>query len=164
MEKVDTEKLTRETIRKGGILSLLYFDIHAKTKEQVIDLATGFVNTIIERPGVAFARGEIEQPEENVATKSYSTSVQIKTLNKNLISLIGICMDYSPFAIEILEPSDIRLEASDIQEIASALSSAATEYKKYVLQKLASPQEKFAIEADLQKRAEMGRRLLKEGK
>ena len=28
----DAEKLTRDTIKNGGVLAMLYFDIHARTK------------------------------------------------------------------------------------------------------------------------------------
>jgi hypothetical protein len=56
----DVEKLTRDTVKDGGVLAMMHFDIHAKSKELVQELGTGFVNSIIQKEGVVFALGEID--------------------------------------------------------------------------------------------------------
>ena len=58
----EVEKVTREVVEKGGILAVLYFDIHAATKDAVRQIGTEFINQILQREGVVYALGEIDEP------------------------------------------------------------------------------------------------------
>jgi hypothetical protein len=157
----DAEKLTRETIKDGGILAMLYFDVHAKTKELVQELGAGFVNSIIEKPGVVFAYGEIDDPVGGEEGKNWSSSIAVKVLTTDLSSLVGICMAHSPFSVEIMRPDEIRLQISQMHDLLGTISAASAEYKKYIVTKLAKPEDLAQIEEDLKKRAEMGKKILK---
>ncbi|MEW6036361.1 MAG: hypothetical protein AB1529_07140 [Candidatus Micrarchaeota archaeon] len=160
----DVEKLTRDTVAGGGVLAMLYFDIHAKTKELVQELGTGFVNSIIQKPGVVFALGEIDEPAGGEEGKNWSSSIEVKVLTKDFSSLAAICMAHSPYTVEILRPDEIRLPLSQAHELLGTMSATTAEYKRYILTKLSKPEELLQLQENLRKRAEMGKKLLKKEK
>lgn len=157
----EAEKLTRKTIENGGVLAMLYFDIHAKSKELVQSLGTGFVNKIVHKPGVVFALGEIDEPIGGEEGKNWSSSIALKVLTADFQSLVSICMAHSPFTVEILRPDEIVLKPHAIHELLGVVSAATAEYKRYIVTKLAKPSELAQIEEDLRRRAEMGKKILK---
>lgn len=158
----DVEKLTKDTVKNGGVLAMMYFDIHAKSKELVQELGTGFINGLIQKEGVVFALGEIDEPIDNGEGKNWSSSISVKILTKDFLSLAAICMAHSPFTVEILRPDEVRLPLSEAHEVLSVMSAATAEYKRYILTKLAGPEEKAQIEKNLKVRAEMGKKILGE--
>ncbi|MFH0737656.1 MAG: hypothetical protein V1827_03820 [Candidatus Micrarchaeota archaeon] len=157
----DVEKLTKDTIANGGVLAMLYFDIHAKTKELVQELGTGFINSIIQKKGVVFALGEIDEPAGGDGDKNYSSSIEVKILTRDFSTLAAICMAHSPYSVEILRPDEVRLELSEVHKLLGTMSAITAEYKRYILTKLSKPEELLSMQDNLRKRAEMGRKLLK---
>jgi len=160
----DAEKLTRDTIKDGGVLAMLYFDIHASTREALQELGTGFINSIIHRGGVVFAYGEIDEPVDGGQGKNWSSSISVKVLTKNFVTLGTLCMAHSPFTVEILRPDEIKLQLSEAHELLGNMSATTADYKRYILTKIAKPEELAGLENALRKRAEMGQKMLKEGK
>jgi hypothetical protein len=158
----DVEKLTKDTVNDGGVLAMLYFDIHAKSKELVQELGTGFINSLIQKEGVVFALGEIDEPIDNGEGKNWSSSISVKMLTKDFMTLGAICMAHSPFTVEILRPDSITLPLNKAHELLGIMSAATAEYKRYILTKLAKPEEKAQIERNLKMRAEMGKKILGE--
>lgn len=157
---VDVEKLTKDTIRDGGVLALLYFDIHAKDKESVQQLGAGFVKHILEKPGVAFALGEIEEPMEGEEGQNFSSSIEVKILTKDFLTLANICMENSPFTVEILRPDTIELPLNQAHGLLSNIAATTAEYKRTILTKVASPAEIAAFQHQMKIRAEMGKKML----
>jgi hypothetical protein len=156
----DVEKLTRKTIENGGVLAMLYFDLHAKSKEAVKELGTGFVNSVVQKPGVVFALGEIDEPVGGEEGKNWTTSISLKVLTKDFLTLAGLCMAHSPFSVEILRPDEIRLQLSEAHEVLGNMAATTAEYKKYILMKLAKAGEMASIEETLKRRAELGKKIL----
>ncbi|MDD5340705.1 MAG: hypothetical protein PHV13_05700 [Candidatus ainarchaeum sp.] len=159
----DVEKLTRDTIKNGGVLAMLYFDIHAKTKEALQELGTGFINSVIQRGGVVYALGEIEEPVDGGAGKNWSGSISIKVLTKDFVTLGVLCMAHSPFTVEILRPDEIKLQLAEAHELLGTMAATTADYKRYILTKISKPEELAGLEEALRKRGEMGQRILKKG-
>jgi len=160
----DIEKLTRDTVKNGGVLAMLYFDIHAKTKESVQELGTGFVNSVIQKPGVVFALGEINEPIGGGEGKNWTSSIELKVLTKDFATLANLCMAHSPFTVEILRPDEIKLQLSEAHELLGTMSAITAEYKRYILTRLAKPEELANIEQTLKRRAQMGKEILEKKK
>ncbi|MEM2908595.1 MAG: hypothetical protein QW590_03560 [Candidatus Bilamarchaeaceae archaeon] len=159
-DKKDIKKITEKTIAEGGVLALLYFDIHAATKEDVQNLGAGFIQHIIYTPGVVYALGEIDEPIAGGEGKNYSSSIELKVLTKNFSTLANICLTHSPFSIEILRPNDIRFSLSEAHELLALLSATTADYKRLILTKLAKPEEIAELQRQLVFRAEAGKKLL----
>lgn len=157
----DAEKLTGDTVKNGGVLAMLYFDVHAKTKEALEDLGRGFINTIIQREGVVFAYGEIDEPVGGEAGKNWSSSISVKVLTKDFTTLASICMAHSPFTVEILRPDEIRLQLAEVHELLGSMSATTADYKRYILTRLATPEELAGLQEALGRRAGMGSRIKK---
>jgi hypothetical protein len=161
----DVETLTRKTVENGGVLAMLYFDIHAQSEEAVKDLGTGFINSVIQKPGVVFALGEIDKPVEGEGeNKNWSSSISLKVLTEDFIILANLCMAHSPFSVEILKPDSIKLELNQAHDLLGNMAATTAEYKRYILMKMAKAGEIASIEETLKKRAEMGKKVLKEKK
>ncbi len=159
----ETEKLVRDTVANGGVLAMLYFDIHASSKELVQELGTGFANSLIGKPGVVFSYSEIDEPVGGGEGKNWSSSISVKILTKDFATLAAICIAHSPFSVEILRPDEIRLSLSEAHTLLGTISATTAEYKKYILTQLSKPHEIAALQENLKRRAEMGRKLLKKG-
>ena len=156
----DAEKLTKDAVGNGGVLALLYFDIHAATKEAVQELGTGFINSIIQRPGVVFAYGEIEEPFNAGDKKNWTSSIELKVLTKSFFVLANICMDHCPYNVEITQPNEIKLPLAQAHELLWTMSTITAEYKRYILTKLAKPEELASIQETMMYRAQKGREIM----
>lgn len=161
---MDVKKVTENTIKNGGVLAMLYFDLHAATKETAEQLGTGFVNHLIKTQGVVYALGEIDEPISGGEGKNFSTSISVKILTKDFLTLSSICLTHSPFTIEILKPNEIVLPLNQAHELLGTMSATTAEYKKYIITKIAKPGEIDEFQKQLQVRAELGKKILEKKK
>ncbi len=161
---MDVKKVTEKTIKDGGVQAMLYFDLHAATKEAAQQLGAGFVNHLIKTPGVVYALGEIDEPVGGEEGKNYSTSISIKILTKDFTTLASICMTNSPFSVEILKPNEIRLPLNEAHELLGTMAATTAEYKKYIIKRVAKPEEIQKLQEQLKIRAELGRKILEKKK
>ena len=159
-EKKSIKEITEKTIRDGGVLAMLYFDIHAAKKEDVQNLGAGFVQHIIKTPGVIYALGEIQEPVAGEKGENYSSSIEVKLLAKDFIVLSNLCLTHSPFSVEILRPNEIRMPLNQAHELLGLLGATTAEYKKAIIQKVAKPEEIAEFQRQLKIRAEMGKKIL----
>lgn len=160
MFMVDVDKLTKKTIDDGGILSLLYFDLHGKKKEELQQLGAGFVGKLLKEKGVVYAAGEIDEPVENNGV--YSTSIKVKILTKDFNSLLLLCLNHCPFSLEILKPDMVNLTLDKAHNVLMNASTVSFELKKYIVERLAKAEEKEYYTQTMKKRMEMGKNLLEE--
>ncbi|MEM3422331.1 MAG: hypothetical protein QXF35_02975 [Candidatus Bilamarchaeaceae archaeon] len=158
--KADVKKLTEKTINEGGVLATLYFDIHAATKEDAQKLGAGFLQHLIQMPGVVYAVGEIEEPILSEEGKNFSSYIEVKVLTRTFFALANICLTHSPFTIEIHRPEEIRMPLNQANELLGQLSATTADYKKMFITRLASPEELAEFQRQLALRAEMGKKIL----
>ncbi|MBI5223259.1 hypothetical protein HY990_02460 [Candidatus Micrarchaeota archaeon] len=156
----EVERIVKETVEKGGIFAMMYFDIHAKTKEAVEQLGSGFVNTLIKRPGVVLAMGEIDDPIEGESGQNWSSSVAVKILTADFIVLSSITLDHSPYEVDILRPAELKMPIGRVHELLALMSATTGEYKRYIITKVAKKEDIAQMQEDLKRRAEMGKKIL----
>ncbi len=157
----EVEKVTRQTVKNGGVLALLYFDIHTKTKELAQEIGAGFVQQLLQQQGVVYAVGEIDEPVKSEGTEAlFSTSVQVKMLTRRFSHLAVVCMTFSPFTVEILQPDEIRLSLNEAHELLGTIGTATAEYKKFIVEKVRTPAEVRQYSQMLAMRVELGKRIL----
>ncbi|MBD3398099.1 hypothetical protein GF412_02785 [Candidatus Micrarchaeota archaeon] len=158
----EVDNLTEKTVEEGGVLALLYFDIHGTDRDTLVNLSTGLVQKVLKQDGVVFARGEIDEPME--AEGMFSTSLELKVLTKDVVSLAQLCADFSPFSLELLEPQEFRVPVPHMQDLFMFVSTNSHDYKKYILQKLSPPEKGAEYAKNLHARAELGKKLLEKKK
>ncbi len=152
------EQVTEDTIRDGGVLSLLYFDVHGKDKEGIKATMVDFIKRLTGEPGVVYAVGQIKDSIED--EDGFATSAEVKVLSKDFQSLLAIGLRYGPIGAEIIKPHEIRLGLGEAQNTLLSVSQTAHEFSTYVVQKLMKEEEKIALNKKLEKRAELGKKLL----
>ncbi|MBS3068534.1 hypothetical protein J4450_07545 [Candidatus Micrarchaeota archaeon] len=155
---VDIEKLTKDTINKGGILSILYFDLHSKDKDKLQALATSFIDSILKQDGVVTAYGEIEEPLEQDGM--FSTSIEVKVLTKDFLSLINICSIFNPITVEILRPNEVKITLDKAHELLMSVATNWFNIKRYITEKVSSKEDIEHIKKYLENRELIGKQLL----
>jgi hypothetical protein len=158
----EVDNVTRKAVEEGGLLALLYFDIHGSDKDTLIQLATGFVQKILKEKGVVFAKAEIDEPLESEGL--FSTSLELKVLSKDVESMARLCANFCPFSLEILEPQEFRMPIAHMQDLLMFVASNSHDYKKYILEKVSPPEQQEAYKRNLRNRAEIGKRILERKK
>ena len=158
----NVEKTTSKTIKEGGVLAVLYFDIHTRSKEKAQELGAGFVQQLLKEPGVVYAVGEIDEPVQD--DDLFSTYVQVKILVKSFSGLVNICAIHSPFNVEILKPDEIVLPLNSAHDTLMNISTVTSDYKKYILERVTKPEEMERYKKILEAKAELGKKILNQGK
>ncbi len=158
----EVDKVNERTIKDGGVLALLYFDVHGKSVDSVQQIGVGFIQKLTGETGVVYARGEIDEPIEE--EKRFSTSIEVKILAKSFSSLCAICATYSPFYIEILEPTSLNLSLDKAHDVLMLFSTVTHQYKKFILERTSTREELELYKKDLQNKEELGKKLLEKKK
>lgn len=158
----EVDKVTEKAVGEGGILALLYFDLHGQDKEALVQLAAGFVQKMLGEEGVIFAKGEIDEPMESEGL--FSTSLEVKILMKDVTSMAELCASYCPFSLEVLEPQEFRIPISHMQDLLMFVASNSHDYKKYIFEKVSPGEQKEAFRKNLRSREEIGKRLIEKKK
>ncbi|MEW6329810.1 MAG: hypothetical protein AB1468_06905 [Candidatus Micrarchaeota archaeon] len=156
------EQVTREAVESGGVLALLYFDVHGNSKEVVQNTMVEFVSRITKERGVIYAVGEIEEIIE--LNEMFSTSAEVKVLTKDFASLVGIAVLYSPIGVEVLEPHSIRLSIPEAQSIILNAAQTSQEFATFVLDRIMKPDELAEFKKKMAGKAELGKRLMERKK
>ena len=164
MAKNDVEKVTEETIAKGGILVRFYFDMQDKDKEKLQPLMVDLVNErLLKEPGVVYVYGSIEEPMEKQGV--YTTSGIITALFKSFPPLVGIAFKYAPAGVEILKPErEMRFKTNELQTILMDMSQISMDYSKFIFEKIMKPEDLEKIHQQMQNRADLGKKFLEKKK
>lgn len=115
----DLDKVTDEAIKKGAILSNLFFDAKEDTEEIVKSQLTLLLKKISKEQGVIYGFGVIEPPikEEYTDGAKYISSGEIKVLTQDLNSLIRLVGLYGPVHVEILKPNKVKCTPEEIENM-----------------------------------------------
>jgi hypothetical protein len=159
MTKVDVEKVTKDAIAKGGILAILYFDLHGNNGEVLQNLGSGFVEKLLKEPGVIYAVGEIDEPMASADGKFYSSSVEVKILMKDFASMAMLCATYSPFSLEILKPDQVKLTIDQAHDVLMSMATTAFDYKKFIIERMSKKEDVEIYRKTLEQKIELGKRI-----
>jgi len=152
------DEITNETIKEGGILALLYIDLHAESEESVKSILVGIVGKLSKEKGVVYALGDIEKPILNEGV--YSTSAEIKLLVRSYSILQNICATYAPIGVEILRPNEVRLSLGEAQNALLDVAKSTQDYSRLIMERLMTAEEKEKYLKVLKQREEVGKRLI----
>ncbi|MCX8197874.1 MAG: hypothetical protein N3F07_01625 [Candidatus Micrarchaeota archaeon] len=162
MEKKSIEQITDEAISQGGYLALVYFDLHAKSAEEVKNLMVGFIGKLTKEKGVVYAVGEIDKPMEKDGV--FSTWAEVKLLAEDFATLARISAQYSPIGVEILRPEKVSLTLGEAQGILLDISQTSQSFTRMIMERVLSKQEAEEYQKKMLSRAELGKKLLENAK
>jgi hypothetical protein len=160
MANSQVDQLTEETIRKGGILAKLYFDMESEKAEDLQPLMTDLINNrLLKAVGVVYCVGVIEEPIK--LEKTYSTSATVTGLFKDIGSIINVAFNFAPAGLEILKPNgEIRIKANELQAILLDLAQISVNYSQYILSRVLSKEDYEKVTRDMKNREELGKKVL----
>lgn len=160
MAKSDVDKVTEDTIAKGGILVKLYFDMRHTERDKLQPLMTDLINErLLKEPGVVYCYGTIEEPLEKDGI--FITSAVVSLLMENYLPLVGIAFRYAPAGVEVIKPTrDMVLRPTDLQRILMEISDVSITYSKYILEKVLTDEDKDAMGKHLDSRADLGKKMI----
>jgi hypothetical protein len=152
------EEMDDEIIKKGGLLTIVYFDIHGNSPEIIQNSLVDMVGRLTHEFGVVYARGEIEEPIEYEGM--HSTSAEVRLLVRDLNSLVNVCFRYGPIGIDIIRPEEFKLTVPQLHEILLNISQTSQEYSKFMYDKIMTPEDRVKFNKQLINRAELAKRIV----
>ena len=152
------EQVTDDIIREGGILALLYFDVHGKSKDGIKHTLVEFISKLTVERGVVYAIGQVKDSIED--EEGFATSAEVKILVKDFAALLDLGLRYGPIGVEIIRPHEIKMNLGEAQNAILIASQTSHEFSTYVVEKLMSEQEKIDLNKKLERRAELGKKLI----
>jgi hypothetical protein len=155
------EVLTQATIEKGGILAMLYFDMHGPDKEKLEQLLVDLANRLNGEKGVVYSVGEIDRAMQ--LGDQYSAAAKITILTSNFSVLSNVCDHYGPMGIEILKPNEIHLSVPDAQQLIFDHVKMMNDLLREMIEKTMTPEERRKLGKLMEARAELGKDLIKTG-
>ncbi len=163
MERKKTvDEITDGAIRGGGYLALVYFDLHAKTADEVKHLMVGFISKLTKEKGVIYAVGEIDEPMEKGGV--FSTWSEVKLLAQDFSTLVRIAAQYSPIGIEIRRPGRVDLDLSEAQGLLLDVSQTSQNFTRMIVERMLSKDEVAEYQRKMEARTELGKKLLQKEK
>jgi hypothetical protein len=159
--KGSVEQVTETAIEKGGVLAILYFDVHGNTKEEVEGLLVDMSQRLTREKGVVYALSEIERALE-AGDNIFSSGSKVRILADSFVSLVRLCGLYGPMGVEVLKPNEIKLEVREAHDVLFTVSEMSHEFTTSMMMKLMKPEEREVFAKKMKKRAEMGKKLMDE--
>ena len=161
-KKKSVDQITNEAIADGGYLVKVYFDLHAGSAEEVKNLMVGFISKLTKEKGVIYAVGEIDEPLEKGGV--FSTWAEVKLLAEDFNTLARIAAQYSPIGIDILRPDRVILDLGAAQGLLLDIASTSQNFTRMIMERVLSKDEVENYKKKMDARAEMGKKLIEDGK
>lgn len=174
--QAEFEKAVSEAVKYGAVHAQLYFDAHAQDEETVRSSLVEFVSRLSNYRGLIYCKGEVlevlkqERPsqEEGVAQAEkggeYTSSACVDVVADSFNTLLNVCTDFAPMAVEIMAPSKISLSAEEAQAALLDASRAAQDRAEMVYKQLLKPEQYETLTKTLKERVEAGKKLLEDAK
>lgn len=162
MAKTELQEVTEKTLRSGGMLAKLYFDMASEKQDELQPLMTQLINErLLKTPGVVYGFGSIDDPIKLEKENVYSTNAIVTVLFKDLGALVNVVFNFAPIGIEIMQPEgNYTIKINDLNAIMVSLSQISAEYSKYILTRVMTPEDMEKIQKDMKSREEQGKRLM----
>ena len=164
MAKSDVDRVTDDTIAKGGILVKMYFDMRHTEKEKLQPLMADLINErLMKENGIVYCYGAIEEPLERDGV--FITSGTVTVLLNGFMPLIGIAFRYAPAGVEVIRPTkDIILKPMDLQRMLMDISNISINYSKYILEKVLKPEDVVEMANQIENRIVIGKKIRESAK
>jgi hypothetical protein len=164
MAKSDVNRVTEETIARGGVLVKMYFDMRHTEREKLQPLMADLINErLVKERGVVYCYGAIEEPIGRDGV--FITSAILTLLVDSFPPLVDIAFRYAPAGIEILKPaSEMLLKTAQLQSVLMNLSDVSMTYSRYIMENVLKPEEIENFKAHVEDRAAIGKKILDSSK
>lgn len=166
----DFEKAVQEAVKYGAVHAQLYFDAHAKDEETVRSALVEFVSRLSAVRGLIFCKGEVlevirqERPESEGGGEECTSSARVDVIADSFNTLLNVCTDFAPMAVEVFSPPRISLSTEEAQAVLLDASRAAQDKAEIVYKQLLKPEQYEVLTKTLKERVEAGKKLLEKAR
>jgi len=121
------EEQVKKKLRDGWIKSWMMIEVLAISKEATEEALKNHIERMKKENKTTIIKDdfqeirEVDKPMQNVE-KAYSQVVELDILTENYEKLMFLTMNYGPSAVEILEPSTIKMDMGEAQGILNSIS------------------------------------------
>lgn len=164
MAKSELDRVTDESLAKGGILVKMYFDMQSEERDKLQPILVELINErLLKEQGVIYAYGAVEEPLQR--GKYHITSATVHLMFNGLRSLFVTVFKYAPAGLEVIKPQkDLHISIWDLQSLLMDMSQLSSEYSRYILEKVMKPEDLEIMKQQMQNREELGKKLLQQKK
>lgn len=97
-----------EKVKEGHIHAKIIVELLGKPKEHVEETLKNYIKRIKANPNLTVLNEDYADAKER-EEEMWSTFVELEMLLKDLITLMNFCFDYMPSSVDIIAPSELKL-------------------------------------------------------
>lgn len=118
--------------KKGWIRAIVTFEVAGRPKEHVEESLKSYLSNIRKDERIKIIQEERDEAIEH-EDGIWSTYSECELLVKDLETFTWLCINFSPAAIEVLEPDEVRVEARDVtnwlNDLLSKIHDVSADYR-----------------------------------
>lgn len=119
------------TLMEQKIVARIIVEVMGSPKDYVEETLKAVIAKLKEEKGIRLHNSKTYETEQ-LENKFWSTFAEIELDTVNLKRFIGLCIDYLPSSVEILEPAGMDIDLSEISNITNDMLAKLHEYSKIV--------------------------------
>lgn len=129
MEEAEIE----DKIADGWIRARAFIEVMAVDEDTTSSALEKHIEKIKSQDGIEVYQEDLDEPEEvenppEKVPQAFSQIAEIEFLISSVKNLITFTFLYGPSSVEVLEPEDIDLSMSELQDIANTTSALVHQY------------------------------------
>lgn len=134
--KIETisEKEVAKRVEKGQFLARAILEMVGKPKEHILDTLHDLITQLSENDKYGLVSYDIAPAEKVKDSDLFSTFAEVEFTSKDEIELIYFATDFMPASIEVIEPAEMKVQASYtshmLTEFVGRLHTIDMEFKK----------------------------------
>ncbi|MFH1056944.1 MAG: hypothetical protein V1717_04080 [Candidatus Micrarchaeota archaeon] len=152
------EPMFKEAIGFGAVRVVFHFDAHGKEENTVKDSLVDFVSRLTKEEGVLYCKGEIDEVVGS-ESEGFSSNAEVKLLTDSFSTLLRMALRYGPVGVEIIQPTELKLNTQEMQDLLLSASEISKQYAAYVVEKVWGKEELEKYKERIAKQLEEARKL-----
>lgn len=113
------------------VTARIIVEVIGSPKEFVEETLKSVMDKLKEEKGIQLLKSKTYESEQ-LENKFWSTFAEIELEAESLRRLIGLCLDYLPASVEILEPAGMDLDLSEIAYITNDMLGKMHEFSRII--------------------------------
>jgi len=104
----------KERVSEGAFLCRMVLEVVGSPADYVEQTIKEVVKHLKEEKGVDVIKEQINEVVKQ--EKHFTTFAELEVLFKNISTMLGVCFDYMPSSMEIIEPEDLNTKSNNISQ------------------------------------------------
>lgn len=123
----------REKIADGWIRASAFIEVMAVDEDTTTSALKNHLDKIKSQEGIKIFKEDLDEPEEvedppQQVSQAYSQIAEIEFIVSSVKNLITFTFLYGPSSVEVLEPEEVELKISELQDMANTTAALVHQY------------------------------------